>query len=187
MNLNADLESRWKPGVQLDSAECMGLSSSSSRREAGSRADAHWNRLRLDHQAWKPSYDKWNWNSDFERGTKNPLGQVRQLVSSTGKQLVERRKPRSVYLLTWIHFELSSWTYIYTDMTNHSDESNSTWIHGHVDCEFRWSSYQKSKSCLCRVRLESHKKDWLSLVNLSKSLMWQMCSEAVSCWASVSI
>jgi len=30
-------------------------------------------------------------------------------------------------------------------------------------------------------------KDWLSLVNLCKSFVWQMCSEVVSWWASVSI
>jgi len=66
-----------------DSAECMGLSSGSSRREAGSCADAHWHGFRLDHQAWKPNYDKWieiESASDFERGTKNPLGQVQRLV-----------------------------------------------------------------------------------------------------------
>jgi len=68
----------------------MGLSSSSSlsRRVTGSHADVHWNRLRFDYQAWKPSYDKWieiESASDFERGTKNPLGQVRRLVQQHWK------------------------------------------------------------------------------------------------------
>ena len=107
-----------------------GLSSSSSRREDGSRADADWHRLSdliIKHESPIMITElKLNQLQTLRREPRTRLDRCGRSYSSTRKWLAERRMlGSSIY---WLRFSLN-WAikpHIYSDMINHSNESNST-------------------------------------------------------------
>jgi len=121
-------------------------------------------------------------NLNQPQRTKNLLGQVRRLVEQHWKMIRWTKKAleRLVTDSGSVWKEQSNimrWQII-------SEDSNSTEFLATLTSEFEWSSL-----FLWGVTLESHQKDRMSLVNLSTSrpLMWQLSSEAVSCWVTASI